>query len=129
MVKGAWNGPNTDPHYLQLIFPPNALPSLHSLMAHCDEWDLPYPDRGHVYTCAYPSVGGNDRAQHPLMTWYLILFALSILARYHPAAWRRLLNKNETMMATLLERLVQKQAQDAIRLAGGALAKQMAYGA
>lgn len=33
---------------------------------------------------ALPAVGGNSTAQDPLVTWWLILYALSMLARYYP---------------------------------------------
>lgn len=36
---------------------------------------------------AYPSLHGTGRAQHPLMVWWALTYALSMLARYHARVW------------------------------------------
>jgi hypothetical protein len=36
-----------------------------------------------------PAVGSNDKALHPLMAWWAVLYTLSMLARYQPQAWAR----------------------------------------
>ena len=33
------------------------------------------------------SIGGDQQALHPLLAWWAILFALSMLARYQPDTW------------------------------------------
>jgi hypothetical protein len=38
------------------------------------------------------------------MTWWAILFALSMLARYYPTAWTHALDENSSPDAVLLER-------------------------
>jgi hypothetical protein len=32
----------------------------------------------------FPSIGGDTQALHPLLAWWAVLFALSLLARYQP---------------------------------------------
>lgn len=36
-----------------------------------------------------PAVAGNQQPLHPLIAWWAVLHALSMLARYEPAAWDR----------------------------------------
>ena len=36
---------------------------------------------------AFPAVGANTDSLHPVMAWWAVLFALSMLGRYHPEAW------------------------------------------
>lgn len=71
-----------------------------------------------------PSVGGNDQPQHPLMTWYLVMYSFSMLARYYGAAWRRLLDKDESIQAALLENFIQGESRAAWSLLGGVLINQ-----
>lgn len=40
---------------------------------------------------AVPSIGGGDPFS-PLMTWWLLLYTFSILARYQPRKWIDVLN-------------------------------------
>ena len=51
-----------------------------------------------------PAIEGVSPPPSPLMTWWAILFALSMLARYHPAAWTHALDENSSPVAVLLER-------------------------
>jgi YaaC-like protein len=37
----------------------------------------------------FPALGGHQIAIHPLLAWWAILYALSMLARYEPASWTR----------------------------------------
>lgn len=90
---------------------------------HVDIWDtIPgaFVDKSAI---ALPSLGGNDRAQHPLITSYLILYAFSMIARYHPGEWRQLLDRDKNINATHLERLIDVDSSETIRLAGSALLK------
>ena len=48
-----------------------------------------------------PRVGGV--AVTPLMTWWVLLFGLSLLARYEPAAWVAALDANTSLLAVPLE--------------------------
>jgi hypothetical protein len=55
----------------------------------------------------FPSIGGDTRALHPLLAWWAILFALSMLARYQPETWTTYLDidKSRAVPAeTLLDR-------------------------
>ena len=54
----------------------------------------------------FPSVGDNDRSLHPLMAWWAILFALSMLARYQPAEWLNAIDVNSSRYAVALENLL-----------------------
>jgi hypothetical protein len=38
------------------------------------------------------------------MTWWALLFTLSMLARYHPTEWTRALAPDESSIAVVLER-------------------------
>jgi hypothetical protein len=59
---------------------------------------------GHWYLV--PAVGGNDGPQHPLLSWWAVLFALSMLARYQPAQWTREIDVNSSTYAVALEHLL-----------------------
>jgi len=54
----------------------------------------------------FPMVGSNDSSLHPLMTWWAILYALSILARYQPAEWARHIDVDVSQYAVAIERLL-----------------------
>lgn len=55
---------------------------------------------------ALPAVGTNDRALHPLVGWWLVLYALSMIARYHPRTWVAMLNVDRSAIAVPLERIL-----------------------
>jgi hypothetical protein len=55
---------------------------------------------------AFPSVGGSDRMAHPLLAWWSILFALSMLARYEPKVWVNCISVNESKDASAVEHLL-----------------------
>ncbi len=44
---------------------------------------------------------------NPLMTWWALLYALSMIARYEPDAWVALLNVDESSLAVPLEGLLE----------------------
>ncbi len=50
-----------------------------------DRRTLPY--RGNDDRWVFPALGGDKTALHPLLAWWALLFALSMLARYEPASW------------------------------------------
>lgn len=60
-----------------------------------------------------PAVDGTTPPPIPLMTWWLILFTLSILARYHPLIWVRAMDVDSSPAAVTLERAMRK-ASDAV---------------
>ena len=50
-----------------------------------------------------PSVEGDDKpAPSSLMTWWLLLYSLSMLARYQPRKWLGLLDLDSSLEATPL---------------------------
>lgn len=53
-----------------------------------------------------PTQQGQDRPQHPLVTWWALLWALSMLARYEPDAWARHLDVDRSPYAVPLESLL-----------------------
>lgn len=54
----------------------------------------------------YPEISAVGAAIHPLMCWWAVLYALSMLARYEPATWTKHLNLNESRYAYPVERLL-----------------------
>jgi len=51
----------------------------------------------------FPSVAGMTEALHPLMAWWIVLYALSMVTRYHPAEWTRLIDIDRSQQATVIE--------------------------
>lgn len=64
-----------------------------------------------------PSVGGNQRTQHPFLTWYLVLYGFSMLARYHGERWRATLDYDSSSIAVPLVGLIEEDSEDCLRLA------------
>jgi len=54
----------------------------------------------------FPGAGGADRSMHPLMAWWAVLFALSMLARYQPAEWAAHVDVDASPHAVPVERLL-----------------------
>ncbi|MFE2038508.1 YaaC family protein [Streptomyces scopuliridis] len=48
------------------------------------------------------------RELHPLMAWWAVLYALSMLARYQPAAWVKLISVDDSQHAVPIERLMER---------------------
>lgn len=105
-----------EPDGLSLTWPRGAHPHASRWHELVDVWTWAgpnhIPDRG----VALPSVAANEEAQHPFVTWYLVLFAFSILARYHSARWRHVLDVEKNREAVLLERLIDHDSAEAISL-------------
>lgn len=51
-----------------------------------------------------PALSEAEPPPSPLMTWWALLFGLSMLARYHPAEWAAALDRQRSHAATELER-------------------------
>ncbi|WP_206793988.1 YaaC family protein [Amycolatopsis sp. MtRt-6] len=51
----------------------------------------------------FPAPPGADTDIHPLIAWWGVLFALSMLSRYHPASWLRHLDVSSQSTAVPLE--------------------------
>jgi len=50
-----------------------------------------------------PAMPDTERPLHPLMTWWAVLYALSMLARYEPSAWSKNIDVNRSKYAVPLE--------------------------
>ncbi len=66
----------------------------------------PLPPRygGEGFRWMRPNLPSGDRPPSILMTWWAILFTLSMLARYHPVEWVAALDVNRSPEAVVLER-------------------------
>jgi len=53
-----------------------------------------------------PSVGGNAETQRPLVAWWLVLYCLSMLARYYPTVWTELLDVDTSPLAVPFDHLI-----------------------
>lgn len=53
-----------------------------------------------------PALLGESRPLHPLMAWWALLYALSMLARYEPAKWRAHINVDTSAHAVAIEALL-----------------------
>lgn len=58
-----------------------------------------------------PGLGRNDDAINPIMVWWLVLFALSSLARYHPASWMAALDPAKSASAVPIEQALREWSQ------------------
>jgi hypothetical protein len=56
----------------------------------------------------FPSLGGAGRSLHPLMAWWAVLHALSMLARYQPAEWSAHISVDSSSHAVPLERILKE---------------------
>ncbi|WP_432973577.1 YaaC family protein [Dactylosporangium sp. CA-233914] len=54
----------------------------------------------------FPAVGANTDSLHPVMAWWAVLFALSMLARYHPEAWADHIAVDNSKVAVRIEHLL-----------------------
>ncbi len=50
--------------------------------------------------------GGDDRVLHPLLAWWAVLYALSMLARYQPGQWTAQIDVNRSKDAVAIEYLL-----------------------
>jgi len=69
---------------------------------------LTLPYLGDNYRYIFPSIGGDTQALHPLLAWWAILFALSMLARYQPDTWTYYLDVDKCAYAVPLEALLDR---------------------
>ncbi len=53
-----------------------------------------------------PAIESDSPPPSPLMTWWAVLFTLSMLARYQPVAWVEALDVDASRVATTLERVL-----------------------
>jgi hypothetical protein len=69
-----------------------------------------------------PAVGGNGEAHHPLMTYWLLLYGFSMLARYYPSEWSHLLDVDNSKLAVPLELLFDRAQTDVPHMLAAVLA-------
>lgn len=55
-----------------------------------------------------PVITPMNREMHPLMAWWSVLYALSMLARYEPASWVSHTNVDSSRHAVSIERLLER---------------------
>lgn len=53
-----------------------------------------------------PAIGGNTRAHDLLITWWLALYCLSMLARYYPKEWTEMLDVDNSDLAVPIEHML-----------------------
>lgn len=54
----------------------------------------------------FPAVGVNADSLHPVMAWWAVLYALSMLARYQPEAWADHISVDSSKSAVPIEQLL-----------------------
>lgn len=54
----------------------------------------------------FPDITRTGQPLHPLLTWWCVLFALSMLARYQPAEWANHIDVDQSPHAVPLERIL-----------------------
>lgn len=77
-----------------------------------------------------PAITPNQGNLHPLMAWWAVLHALSMLARYQPAEWATHINVDRSQHAVAIERLLKESirvlpllVEEAIEQVSGDLAE------
>ncbi|MEO8968767.1 MAG: hypothetical protein ABI427_14610 [Solirubrobacteraceae bacterium] len=71
-----------------------------------------------------PRVGAANDDLTPLLLWWVLLFGLSLLARYEPADWRKALDPDGSEAGVFLEALLDEALRDLPRLLTDALTHQ-----
>jgi len=61
---------------------------------------------GNAHGIVLPSIAGNSQPQKLLITWWLILYCLSMLARYYPKEWSEILDLDSSSVAVPLQELI-----------------------
>ncbi|GIG58783.1 hypothetical protein Lfu02_31550 [Longispora fulva] len=69
--------------------------------------------RGSVDWWAFPSVGSMAESLHPLLVWWAVLFALSMMARYEPNNWAKMIQIDVSGEANAIEHILD-QALDIV---------------
>jgi len=54
----------------------------------------------------FPALGDNAQPLHPLLAWWAVLYALSMVARYEPVAWTEMTSINTSTEASSIEHLL-----------------------
>ncbi len=75
-----------------------------------------YRDSKGRSTIVLPAVCGNTRALDPIIGWWSVLFALSMLARYRPGAWSSMLDVDTSADAVSIEHLMRQAHKSCVNL-------------
>jgi hypothetical protein len=77
-----------------------------------NDWTADHLDEVYAYSWSgtsgvvLPAVGGNTKAHDLLITWWLVLYCLSMLARYYPKEWTELLDVDKSQLAVPIEHVL-----------------------
>jgi hypothetical protein len=108
-IKGRWKAPYGGRDMLPLFWHADGHSHLESILL--DDGGKGPSGIVASYREAYflsPAVVSDDPPPCPLMTWWLITFGLSMLARYHPRLWVDALDIDASSEAVLLERCMEE---------------------
>jgi hypothetical protein len=70
-----------------------------------------------------PRVGDSESPLRPLMAWWVVLYALSMLARYAPSKWTEILSLTDSRIASRIEFLLDSALEAVPELLWGELAR------
>lgn len=70
-----------------------------------------------------PCAGDSERALRPLMSWWCVLYALSMLARYAPSKWMETLSLADSHIASRIEFLLDSAIDAVPELVWGELSR------
>jgi hypothetical protein len=73
-----------------------------------------------------PTIGDRKDELQPIQLWWVLLFGLSLLARYEPVSWQAALDPDRSSLAFLLERLLDEALDVVPELLYGAIIHQLA---
>ncbi|MFD0758322.1 YaaC family protein [Arthrobacter ulcerisalmonis] len=59
-------------------------------------------------TALMPATRGSLQSLDPLLTWWTLLYALSMITRYKPVLWTEVIDVNRSPLAVPLETLLSK---------------------
>ncbi len=59
----------------------------------------------------FPQVAGAQQTMHPIMAWWAVLHALSVLVRYQPAEWAQHIDVDSSTFAVPIEKLLKNAVQ------------------
>ncbi|GAA3068577.1 hypothetical protein GCM10010464_35970 [Pseudonocardia yunnanensis] len=77
-----------------------------------------YSDRNALSksTWVIPTLAGNDEPLKPIVTWWAVLFTLSMLARYQPSSWTKMLDIDSSPDAPAVEYLLDEAHRVCVNL-------------
>lgn len=100
--------------WMRLELPGSA--AMGTIQAWLDECDVEVSPGITTAKVFLPGLGGGNERIHPLLSWYIVLYVFSMLARYHGRLWRGRLDLDNDTEAVDTRRLIDTQSVDAICL-------------